>query len=113
MTVLRNITGWLPNLLGPVDFLVNGVPTSVPRRGAINIIGGTVTDNPEADRTDITIGGGTTKRGRKVIVLAEEESVALVEADLLNPSYSGARYEGLIVSGTGGEDPVAIVLPQP
>jgi hypothetical protein len=54
-----NVTSWLPNLLGPVEFLINGVLQSVPKRLRINIIGSvTVADNPGADRTDITISGG-------------------------------------------------------
>src|SRR5665213_3361620 len=58
----RDVTGWLPNLLGPTDFQVGGAPQSVPKRSIVNLLGGvTVTDNPSNDSTDITFtaaGGG-------------------------------------------------------
>jgi hypothetical protein len=34
----------------------NGV--DLPARGAVNFLGGTVADNPDADSTDVTLGGG-------------------------------------------------------
>lgn len=53
----RNITSWLPNLLGPLDLQGNGA-SLVPRRQTLNFVGGTVTDNPDFDRTDIALGAG-------------------------------------------------------
>lgn len=52
----RNISSWLPNLLGPIWWWLNGAPQNVPQRSTVNIIGNvTVTDNPDQDRTDIDL----------------------------------------------------------
>lgn len=53
---MSDVPKYLPQLLGPSDFQVDGVDASVPRRGTINVIGGTVTDNPAQDRTDVSFG---------------------------------------------------------
>lgn len=52
----QNVSGWLPNLLGPVELRDDGVV--VTPRGAINFLNCTVTDNPEADSVDVDPGGG-------------------------------------------------------
>jgi hypothetical protein len=52
----RDVSGWLPNLLGPV--VVERVGTATPARGALNFIGAIVTDNPTLNRTDIDLSGG-------------------------------------------------------
>lgn len=52
----RDVTSWLPNLLGPTDFEVDGAPQSLPKRSTLNLKGGfSVTDNPTNDSTDIAI----------------------------------------------------------
>lgn len=54
----QNVSGWLPNLIGPVALADEGV--AVPARPTINFTGAgvTATDNPGQNRTDITIPGG-------------------------------------------------------
>lgn len=51
----QNVSGWLPNLIGPVVLADEG--TAVAARPTINFVGApvTVTDNPGANRTDVTI----------------------------------------------------------
>ena len=53
----RDVTSWLPNLLGPIDLQVNGEDVSVPKREIINIVGVgvEVEDNPGNNSTDITL----------------------------------------------------------
>lgn len=53
MTEPRDITSWLPNLLGPLFLQRDGEDVDVPRRQSINLIGATIEDNPDFDRTDI------------------------------------------------------------
>jgi hypothetical protein len=48
----QNVSGWLPNLIGPV--VIQGNASTVPARPTLNFVGLTVTDNPGAARTDIT-----------------------------------------------------------
>lgn len=52
----RDITGWLPNLIGPISVEINGAPVSAPKRSTWNIKGSTVSiaDNPDNDSTDFT-----------------------------------------------------------
>lgn len=59
MAKKRNVSSWLANLLGPIDFFLNGVAESVTRREAWNFIGTiTIADDPDNERTNITFGGG-------------------------------------------------------
>lgn len=53
---MSNISGWLPNLLGPASFQVDGVESGVQRRETINLIGATVEDDSANERTNITLG---------------------------------------------------------
>jgi len=50
-------SGYLPHLLGPVGFQVDGVESDVERRETVNLVGATVTDDPDNDRTNITFTG--------------------------------------------------------
>jgi hypothetical protein len=52
MTAPLNLSGWLPNLIGPLDVQDDG--TSVTRSAALNFIGLTVEDDPDNGRTNIT-----------------------------------------------------------
>ncbi len=56
-----NVSGWLPNLLGPVEVQDDG--TAVTARAAINFIGCTVTDNEADDSTDVTPPGSAAPTG--------------------------------------------------
>lgn len=56
------VTGWLPNLLGPIDVLEDGAAVDVPRRQKFNLVGCTIEDESDFDRTKITFtgtGGGS------------------------------------------------------
>lgn len=69
-----DVTSWMPNLLGPVDFLLNGLAQSVPKRLKLNFIGAgiTVTDNPAEDRTDIDLSSlGGVDNGRIPVTFAD------------------------------------------
>ncbi len=54
MTRPRNASSWLPNLIGPLDLQADGEEVTV-RRATINFVGGSVVDNPDLERTDITM----------------------------------------------------------
>ena len=47
-----NVSGWLPNLIGPVEVQLNG--TAQTPRAALNFVGVNLVDNPDQDRIDIT-----------------------------------------------------------
>lgn len=47
----QNVSGWLPNLIGPVVVQKDGVAQTA--RGALNFVGFEVEDNEAYDRTDI------------------------------------------------------------
>lgn len=54
----RNLSTWLAWLLGPLNLYISGTLAPVPRRNNVNLIGATITDNPETEATDITFAGG-------------------------------------------------------
>lgn len=63
MTAPRDLSGWLPGLLGPLTMYVNGAPSTHPPRTTVNLIGSvSIADDPDNKRTNITIsaaaGGG-------------------------------------------------------
>lgn len=63
----RDLSGWLPNLVGPLDWQANGGAFPA-RRAIINFKGGvTVADDPVNGRTDIEITGAA---GRETITFA-------------------------------------------
>ena len=49
-----DVTGWLPNLLGPLDVEQDGEAVDVPRRTKFNLVGATIEDEPDHKRTKIT-----------------------------------------------------------
>lgn len=49
----QNVSGWMPNLLGPHTIQLNGV-TITPSRGTWNFIGATIADDTTNERTDFT-----------------------------------------------------------
>jgi hypothetical protein len=49
----RDVSGWLPNTLGPLVIQVNGTELST-RRGTWNFIGATIADDSTNERTDFT-----------------------------------------------------------
>lgn len=62
MTTPRNISSWLPNLIGPLDVQADGESVTI-RRATLNFIGATVTDDPDNARTDIDITGAVGPEG--------------------------------------------------
>lgn len=59
-----DLTSWLPNLLGPLYFFLNGTEVDTPRRKNVNLKTGdalAVEDDPDNDMTNIVLpaGGGT------------------------------------------------------
>lgn len=54
MTQRRDLSSWLPTLIGPLDLQGDG-ESVVPRRATVNFVGGSVVDNPEEERTDISM----------------------------------------------------------
>jgi hypothetical protein len=87
-----NVTSWLPNLLGPVTFLLNGSAQSVPKRLSLNFIGTgiTVEDNSSQDRTDITIPTFDVSPGTNGNVLTSNGSAWTSAA----PSGGGSSPDG-------------------
>lgn len=58
MTTPRNVSSWLPPLIGPVGLQADGEEVET-RRGALNFIGATLTDDPDNDRIDIAFDAST------------------------------------------------------
>lgn len=54
----RDFSSWVPNVLGPLNLQVGGVATDAPRRVTINLVGMSVTDDPDNERTDIQVSAG-------------------------------------------------------
>ncbi len=50
---MSNVSGWLPNLLGPIVIQVNGTELT-PMRGTWNFVGATIEDDSTNERTDFT-----------------------------------------------------------
>ncbi len=71
----RNVSSYLPNLTGPLDYQVEGVPVDVPRRATINYVGITVTDDPDNGTTilEAAAGGGGGDSGRTVKAMADDD----------------------------------------
>jgi hypothetical protein len=57
MTTRRDVSSWLPGLIGPTDFKADGQAVDVPKRGKLNFVGATITDDPENGTTNIEIEG--------------------------------------------------------
>lgn len=99
---VRNPSSYLPHLIGPIDFQVEGVDASVERRGTINLIGLTVTDDPDNDRTNVeatTGGGGTTPTGTGFVgVTGGVQNAAAIKVDLASSTY----VTGTLAAGNGG-----------
>lgn len=71
----RDLSSWLPTLIGPLDLQGDG-ESVVPRRATLNFVGGTVTDNPELERTDIALDGGGGADGTARAVIFDGGTVA-------------------------------------
>lgn len=56
----RNVSSWLPNLIGPDTILVDGEEIAI-RRDKINLVGATQVDDADNNTTDITISTGAPK----------------------------------------------------
>lgn len=56
----RDVSSWLPNMLGPLDIQVEGVALDIPRRSTFNFVGFDIEDDPDNERTVITSSGGAT-----------------------------------------------------
>jgi len=64
---MSNPSGYLPHLLGPVNFQVGGVESGVERRETINLIGATVADDEANERTNITFPSFTAPTGTGMV----------------------------------------------
>lgn len=102
----RDISSWLPNLIGPLDLQDDGAPV-VTRRATINFIGGTVADNPTFERTDITFGAGGSTLAEP-IVNASTGTLNDVVTTVTGTPASGITFTGAaptvngFASGTPG-----------
>lgn len=95
----KDVTSWLPNLLGPTDFEVNNIPQTVPKRSTVNFLGPvSVSDNSTNDSTDVSFTplGNVTVSGTPTTgqVLTATSGTA---ADWQTPSGGG----GSSPTGTG------------
>lgn len=98
-----DVTGWIPNTLGPVELQTNGLVVS-PARPKLNIVGTGVVaeDDPAGDRTTITIPSATVPSGtgvRKVsggvetvalVANADVAGAAAIDGSKISPDFSTA-----------------------
>ena len=49
----QDVSSWLPNLLGPLNLFLDGVPYLGPRRSNVNLIGMLLSDDPANDATNL------------------------------------------------------------
>ena len=106
----RNVSSWLPNLTGPLDLQVEGTAVDVPRRGTINFVGFTVTDDPDNERTDIAADGeGTPLANASTGTLNNVTTTAVSTirhsgaAPTVNGYTGGSAGRRLVVLATGGD----------
>jgi hypothetical protein len=105
----RNPSSFLPHLLGPLNLEVNGVAVDVERRETVNLVGTfEVTDDPDGERTQISIDWGGT-------VLANTSTGTLndVTTTSAGANVTGVRFSGAAptVTGlTGGETDRRLIL---
>lgn len=84
-----NLSGWLPNLLGPVVLKVAGVAQTA--RAAINFVGATGTDDEANDQTIITIAASALSGlGAGVATFLATPSSANLRAALTDETGTGA-----------------------
>lgn len=99
---MSNVSGWLPNLIGPVEVQDDG--TALPARPALNLIGFTIADNPVTDATDITSVAGAVPTGTGIphIVSGVQNAAAslIVNADV-HASAAIAASKVVQATGTG------------
>jgi len=97
---MADVTSWLPNLLGPIKILINGVLANIPRRSTFNLIGTglTAVDNPSNDRTDITfpIGGVPSGTGFSHITGGTQDGAARAV------NLASADVTGVLPTANGG-----------
>lgn len=119
-----DVTGWIPNTLGPVELQTNGFVVS-PARPKLNIVGTGVVaeDDPAGDRTTITIPSATVPSGtgvRKVsggvetvalVANADVAGAAAIDGSKISPDFSTAtvrakkvRLGTATISTTGNID---------
>ena len=108
-----NKSSWLPNLLGPIDIEVDGVATGVTRRSTINLVGATVSDDPDNERTDVVFQPTTTLAnastgGLNDVASTDTDSLAVGAvrhsgaAPAVTGYASGTAGRRLLVLATGG-----------
>lgn len=101
----RNLSNWLPNLLGPLNLQANGADF-VTRRQTINFTGGiTVTDDPDTESTVITIsGGGGSDEDGPVIDNNDTGTLASVASTSSGTPARATRYLGVAPVVEGIQD---------
>lgn len=121
----QNVSGWLPNLIGPVEIQAAGI-AQIPR-GALNFKGFTLTDNPDNDSVDIagdfvssglrianpagtfwyTVAGSAITAGRLLTIplLTADDTVAVLglAQTLVNKTFTAPTFTGTVTyQGTLG-----------
>lgn len=100
----RDVSSWLPNLLGPLDIQVAGVALSIPRRSTFNFVGFDIEDDPDNERTVITASGsGTTPTGSGFVTVTggvQDAAAASAAAGILTflATPSGANLAAALTS---------------
>lgn len=113
----RDVSSWLPNLLGPLDLRLNSAETDVPRRSTINLIGDvSIEDDPDNEATNLYLTASTvlanssTGSIHDVVSTDETGPVSALRmagaAPTITGIASGTSGRKLVVMATGG----AVVL---
>ncbi|HQY59853.1 MAG TPA: hypothetical protein PK141_00525 [Polyangiaceae bacterium] len=83
-----NLSGWLPNLLGPIALKVGGVTQTA--RAAVNWVGVTATDDEANDQTIMTVVASALSLGAGVATFLATPSSANLRAALTDETGTGA-----------------------
>lgn len=111
-TTPRDISSWLPNLIGPLELQQNGVTLST-RRAILNLINATIADNPALERTDITFGAGGVSLAVPLEVGGSGTLNDVVSVDGSSTPVSGLVFTGApTLRGVGNGTPGRVLVLQ-
>jgi len=99
--IQRDVSSWLPNLLGPDTVKVDGELIS-PQRNTYNFVGATQEDDPDNDQTNITLSDGAAS-----ISNASTGTLNDVVSTTAGVSTKGIRFSGAAPTVTGIADGVS------
>lgn len=113
MANARDLSTWLPNLLGPVDLQANGTAI-MPRRKGINFSGNvSAIDDPDYDRVNIVIGEGGGDIDGPTLTTSGTGVLDNIASTSAGVNASGIRFTGAapqIAGIASGADKRRVVL---